>query len=113
MGKPRFISYNGCLTNNSFRFVSRANPRSANDHVILGVLGYKPRDFASQMNLNLANGWGIVRTIVDMVRQMDDGKFVIVKDPNKSVIRLYAVPPDTFEEEEEVAENVEEAEGDE
>ncbi|KAF2400500.1 translation initiation factor eIF-3, subunit D [Trichodelitschia bisporula] len=81
-------------------FVSRINPRNPNDHMILGVLGYKPRDFAAQMNLNLANGWGIVRTIVDMVLKMGDGKYVLVKDPNKNVLRLYSVPVDTFEEEE-------------
>ena len=50
------------------------------------------------MNLNLANGWGIVRTIVDMVRGMKDGKYVLVKDPNKSLLRLYEVPVGTFEE---------------
>lgn len=83
-------------------FVSRTNPRSPNDHVILGVLGYKPRDFAAQMNLNLANGWGIVRTFVDMVMQKGDGKYVLVKDPNKSVVRLYQVPDDTFEDEESI-----------
>ena len=81
-------------------FVSRANPRSPSDHVVLGVLGYKPRDFAAQMNLNLANGWGVVRTIVDMVLKMTDGKYVLVKDPNKSVLRLYQVPDDTFDDEE-------------
>lgn len=80
-------------------FVSRTNPRSDKDHVVLGVLGYKPRDFASQMNLNVANGWGIVRTIVDMILKQDDGKFIIVKDPNKNVIRLYQVPDDTFDDE--------------
>jgi translation initiation factor 3 subunit D len=53
------------------------------------------------MNLNLANGWGIVRTIVDMVRSMKDGKYVLVKDPNKSLLRLYEVPPGSFEEGEE------------
>jgi translation initiation factor 3 subunit D len=51
------------------------------------------------MNLNLANGWGIVRTIVDMVLKMDDGKFVLIKDPNKNMLRLYSVPSDTFEDE--------------
>lgn len=61
------------------------------------------------MNLNLANGWGIVRTIVDMVLKMEDGKYVLVKDPNKSVLRLYAVPAETFEEEESVADKPEEA----
>jgi translation initiation factor 3 subunit D len=51
------------------------------------------------MALNLNNGWGIVRTIVDMVLRMDEGKYVLVKDPNKSLLRLYSVPLSTFEEE--------------
>ena len=92
-------------------FVSRANPKSAANHVILGVVGYKPREFASQMNLGFSNGWGIVRTIVDLVRNFansadekeEEGskyrKYVLVKDPNKPVIRLYEVPLHTFEDE--------------
>ncbi|KAH8429721.1 eukaryotic translation initiation factor 3 subunit D [Aspergillus melleus] len=89
-------------------FVSRANARSAAAHVILGVVNYKPRDLASQMNLNLGNGWGIVRTIVDRIRALDAEedsekvkKYVLIKDPNRSVIRLYSVPATTFEEDEE------------
>ncbi|PGH14642.1 eukaryotic translation initiation factor 3 subunit D [Polytolypa hystricis UAMH7299] len=96
-------------------FVARANPRSASAHIVLGAVGYKPRDFATQMNLNLSNGWGIVRTIVDLVRSYEDEeedeeeekdsekprKFILVKDPNKSVLRLYSVPANTFEEDEE------------
>lgn len=69
--------------------------------MILGVLTNKPREFASQMALNLNNGWGIVRTIVDMVLRMEEGKYVLVKDPNKAVLRLYSVPMHTFEEDEE------------
>ncbi|KAI9709313.1 MAG: hypothetical protein M1820_003433 [Bogoriella megaspora] len=80
-------------------FVSRANPKDNNHHVVLGVLGYKPREFAAQMNLNLANGWGIVRTITDMLMSRSEGKYVLVKDPNKPVLRLYEVPANTFEEE--------------
>lgn len=83
------------------RFVTRVNPKSNDKHNVLNVISWKPRDFATQMNLNLSNGWGIVRTIVDMVqREEEDGKFVLVKDPNKSILRLYAVPADSFEEEE-------------
>ena len=54
------------------------------------------------MNLNLNNGWAIVRTFVDMVMKepASDAKFVMVKDPNKPTIRLYQVPRDTFEEDE-------------
>ena len=99
-------------------FVSRANPRSNVGHLVLGVVGYKPREFASQMNLNLGNGWGIVRTIVDRIRALDEvneneeevTKYLLVKDPNKPVIRLYSVPANTFEEEEEVDEPVAEEE---
>ncbi|OAA39689.1 eukaryotic translation initiation factor 3 [Metarhizium rileyi] len=78
-------------------FVSRVNPRSNDKHVILGVVGWKPRDFANQMNLSLSNGWGIVRTIADMCLKRDEGKFVLVKDPNKSILRLYEVPAGSFE----------------
>ena len=96
-------------------FVSRANPRSAVGHVVLGVVSYKPRDLASQMNLNISNGWGIVRTVVDRIRSLaaeededeDAGsedkvkKFILIKDPNKPVMRLYSVPASSFEEDEE------------
>ncbi|KAL4920815.1 eukaryotic translation initiation factor 3 subunit D [Aspergillus aurantiobrunneus] len=91
-------------------FVSRSNPRSATGHVILGIAGYKPREFAAQMNLNLGNGWGIVRTIVDRIRALDANededkvsKYILVKDPNRPVLRLYSVPATTFEEDEEAA----------
>ncbi|RMZ13921.1 hypothetical protein D0860_02347 [Hortaea werneckii] len=84
-------------------FVSRQNPKSTAEHVIVGVLGYKPREFASQMNLNVGNGWAIVKAFVDMVLKVEgDGKFVLVKDPNKPTIRLYQVPGNTFEEDDDV-----------
>lgn len=96
-----------------FRFVSRANPKANDKHVILGVIGWKPRDFANQMNLSLSNGWGIVRTISDFVLKAngpEDAKYVLVKDPNKSILRLYEVPAGSLDEEEEeaVVEEVEE-----
>ncbi|KAI3320029.1 eukaryotic translation initiation factor 3 subunit D [Xylariaceae sp. AK1471] len=78
-------------------FVSRANPKVNDKHVILGVIGWKPRDFANQMNLSLSNGWGIVRTISDMCLKREEGKFVLVKDPNKSILRLYEVPAGSFD----------------
>lgn len=87
-----------------YRFVSRVNPKVNDKHVILGVIGWKPRDFANQMNLSLSNGWGIVRTISDMVLKNDgaeDAKYVLVKDPNKSILRLYEVPAGSLDDEEE------------
>lgn len=108
-------------------YISRANPRDNTRHVVLSTTSVRPADFAAQLNVSLANGWGIVRTIIDMCMKMPEGKYVLVKDPNKvslypdllnitrahrqtqPVIRLYSVPADTFvgqdeEEEEEVEE---------
>ncbi len=50
------------------------------------------------MNLQLSNGWGIVRTIADMCLKREDGKFVLVKDPNKSILRLYELPTGSLDE---------------
>ncbi|KAK0632576.1 eukaryotic translation initiation factor 3 subunit D [Immersiella caudata] len=91
-------------------FVSRVSPKTNDKHVILGVVGWKPKDFAAQMNLSLSNGWGIVRTIADMcLKREEDGKFVLVKDPNKSILRLYEVPAGSFDDDaDEMPEPVEE-----
>jgi translation initiation factor 3 subunit D len=61
------------------------------------------------MNLSLSNGWGIVRTIADMIKNREDGRYVLVKDPNKSILRLYEVPQGSLDEDDEelgVAEEV-------
>jgi translation initiation factor 3 subunit D len=108
------ISSSPCIPQHTdeYRFVSRANPKLNDRHVILGVVGWKPRDFAQQMNLSLSNGWGIVRTIADMCLNRPEGKYVLVKDPNKQILRLYEVPAGSFEDdgEGEIPEEVEETE---
>lgn len=89
-------------------FVSRAHPRDATTHVILGTQVYKPREFAGQIGLSEVNMWGIFRQFVDVCyKHMPPGtKGLLMKDPNKPVVRLYLVP-DGFDsessEEEEVA----------
>lgn len=64
------------------------------------------------MNLSLSNGWGIVRTIVDMCLKREEGKYVLVKDPNKPILRLYTVPAGSFEDdvEADIMEEIDEAE---
>jgi len=77
-------------------YISRANPRDNTRHVILSTTSIRPTDFAAQLNVSLANGWGIVRIVTDLCMKMPEGKYVIVKDPNRPVIRLYSVPPEAF-----------------
>ncbi|KAJ3109512.1 Eukaryotic translation initiation factor 3 subunit D [Phlyctochytrium planicorne] len=82
-------------------FASRVNPKERLRHSVLGTAFFKPKEFAVQMNLAIENGWGILKTFVDLLLKMEDGKYVMVKDPNKSMLRLYSVPANTFEDEEE------------
>ncbi|KAJ6833642.1 uncharacterized protein M6B38_338095 [Iris pallida] len=78
-------------------YVSRVHPRDRYNHTILSVVGYKPKDFAAQINLNTSNMWGIVKSIVDLCMKLNEGKYVLVKDPVKPQVRIYEVPPDAFE----------------
>ena len=78
-------------------FVSRLNPKSQSQHVVLGTQFYKPREFGTQINLNVKNSWGILKTVIDACMKMEDGTFVLLKDPNKPVLRLFAVPENAFD----------------
>ncbi|KAK9275418.1 hypothetical protein L1049_022682 [Liquidambar formosana] len=78
-------------------YVSRVHPRDHFNHVILAVVGYKPREFAAQINLNTSNMWGIIKSIVDLCMKLNEGKYVLVKDPSKPQVRIYEVPADAFE----------------
>lgn len=78
-------------------YVSRLTPKDNINHVILGTQVCKPKDFAAQITLSMDHCWGIVRALVDMLMKFDDGKYLLVKDPNKELLRLYAIPDDAFE----------------
>lgn len=86
-----------------FGFVSRVRPSRNDMHTILGTQMYRPKDFASQIALNVNNMWGILKGIIDLCyKNLEEGeKGVLLKDPNKAVVRLYRVPDDAFEEDEE------------
>ncbi|THV08139.1 translation initiation factor eIF-3 subunit D [Dendrothele bispora CBS 962.96] len=93
-------------------YISRVNPRDNTRHVILSTTSIRPADFAGQLNVSLANGWGIVRTVTDLCMKLPEGKYVLVKDPNKPVIRLYSTAHSTFTGEDEDGDGFEEEQGD-
>ena len=78
-------------------YVSRAHVKKADSHVILGTDVKKPREFATQVNLQMPNAWGILRHIIDLCLAFDEGKYLLLKDPNKPVVRLYSIPLDAFD----------------
>ena len=44
--------------------------------------------------------WAMVRMFIMMFHKKEDGKYVLMREPNKAVLTLYKVPQDTFEEDE-------------
>ncbi|XP_022092608.1 eukaryotic translation initiation factor 3 subunit D-like isoform X2 [Acanthaster planci] len=87
-----------------FGYVSRLNPRDSSKHVILGSQQFKPVELASQITLNMENCWGILRCIVDKCFKLKEGKYLILKDPMKPVVRIYDIPDNTFSSDEEAEE---------
>jgi translation initiation factor 3 subunit D len=84
-----------------FGYVSRFHVKDSAKHVILGTQQFKPAEFAQQINLNMDNAWAILRCIIDLCMKQEDGKYLIMKDPNKPVVRIYNIPNNSFESEEE------------
>lgn len=80
-----------------FGYVSRVHFRDSTKHAILGTQQFKPKEFADQINLNMDNAWGILRFIIDTCMKLPEGKYLLLKDPNKPSLILYDIPDNTFE----------------
>ena len=94
-------------------YISRLNPLDPYRHTILGTSWFKPRELAAQMAYSLPNGWGIVRTIIDVVRAQRPGRFVLAKDPNKQVVRFFRVPWDFEQQDDDEEEDDDDDDGEE
>ncbi|CAB9513169.1 factor 3 subunit D [Seminavis robusta] len=81
-------------------FVSRKEPKNAYEHQILATQFYRPKDFATQITLSEGQMWAMIRMFVQLLQKQEDGKYVLMRNPNKAVLLLYKVPMDTFEDEE-------------
>ena len=73
-------------------FVSREDSRYNNKHVLLGVVPCLTNSLNSQLNLNYFNCWGIFRYIVELCRVQPNGRYYLLKDPNKPMVRFYRIP---------------------
>merc|ERR1719310_1719640 len=82
-------------------YVSRASPKNAYDHVVLATQSYRPVDFAAQITLNQGTMWGYMRLFVKLLEKEAEGKYVIMRDPNRAIVRIYGVPAGTFEDSDE------------
>jgi translation initiation factor 3 subunit D len=79
-------------------FCSRVTPKNAYEHVILATQFYRPKDFASQITLNEGQMWAMMRMFVQLFHKQEEGKYVLMREPNKAMLTLYRVPPGSFDE---------------
>ena len=90
-------------------FVSRKSRTNPTQHVIMGGTSLRPRDFASQLRIDVQNLYGVIKMIIGLFKKVGDGKYVIMRDPNKNILRIYQVPMDTWESDEEEDEDDEDS----
>eukprot|EP01029_Cantina_marsupialis_P015949 TRINITY_DN3534_c0_g1_i1.p1 TRINITY_DN3534_c0_g1~~TRINITY_DN3534_c0_g1_i1.p1 ORF type:complete len:554 (+),score=186.49 TRINITY_DN3534_c0_g1_i1:44-1663(+) len=82
-------------------FVSRKVMRDNQNHVIMGVHTARPHQLATQVGLTQSNMWGIIEHILKLVRANGEGKYVLMRDPNKPLMRLYKTDDDESDSDEE------------
>eukprot|EP00731_Ephydatia_muelleri_P029154 Em0020g798a len=85
-----------------FGYVSRIFNRDNSKHEILGVQQVKPLELATQMTLDVPNAWGVLLAVIEACRALPvdedrTAKYLVLKDPNKPVVRIFRVPKDAFE----------------
>lgn len=73
-------------------YVSRVNPKDNYNHVILATMDYKPREFATTINLNIKNTWGILRNVIQLLSKQENGKYVLLRDHEKPTLKLFRIP---------------------
>ena len=56
---------------------------------------------AANIALSPESCWGIAHAVIDLAMRLPaDGKYLLVREAGKPVVRLYGVPADAFDEDE-------------
>jgi translation initiation factor 3 subunit D len=73
-------------------FVSRFSPKDRTRHTILGIHDSEPYEAAHQLGIDVFNGFGILKALLKQLLSYGDAdkRFVVMKDPNKPLLRLYS-----------------------
>ena len=86
-----FQAYLAQVDNIKLVYVSRISPKDRVHHELLALQDIEHSELATQMNLDTANGFGILRALFDLVSKLEsEDSIVIVRDPSKPILRLYS-----------------------
>jgi translation initiation factor 3 subunit D len=79
-------------------FFVRSLITKADKHLLVGVNKFHVSQLATNLNLSIPNCWGMFVGLVELLRMNPDGKYILIKDPNRLILRLYACPEENDEE---------------
>merc|ERR1712066_865936 len=80
-------------------FVTRENTKDDKSHLLVNMESYSPEELAVQAGLNMDNCWGILKHILDVLKNAKkDGAYYIVRNPNEKEINFYRVPDEDSDE---------------
>lgn len=83
-----FQAYLAQVDNIKLAYVARISPKDRVRHELLALQDIEPYELATQMNLDTANGFGILRALFDLLTDSQES-VIIVRDPAKPILRLY------------------------
>ena len=92
-----------CADEIKLGFVSRMSTKNSYRHAVLMCKTYDVRTFSDSINVKTRGLWGSLKVLLDKLRALEDGHFLLLRDPNKPTIHVYSVPADAFASEGEVA----------
>jgi translation initiation factor 3 subunit D len=70
-------------------WIARVSPNDRVRHELLNIQDLEPDELANQMSLNTANGFGILKALLDLFIELDSKHLVLVRDPSKPLLRIY------------------------
>jgi len=80
-------------------FVARKNNKDPTRHDILQVQRFKTDAFALSARVKLSHLWGVLNEIIKACRALEDGKYLLLKDPNEPKLTIFKVPTTAFTDE--------------
>jgi len=96
-------------------FVTREKVKDNTSHLLVNMESYSPDELAMQAGVNMENAWGILRNIIETLKNQQEGEYYIIRNPNEKELNFYRVPDGDSEEasSEEDGEESEDGESDE
>jgi len=73
-------------------FVSRTQPKDSFHHTILQVQRYSPRVLAATLNISVNNMWATLKSLLDRFQKLEQGRYLVLKDPNGPFLFMYQLP---------------------